>query len=170
LISRIPTLSAKTVKVPPQAVAPLLVLVGLLAAAIITFPLGTLVVAMLVYLLHIPFSARRYYWLARHPEAWAVPPRERRAIRRAVSARRLGLRPPLRRVAGAARRAVGRPRREDVPTAPLLLPHDQPPLTTILPAPQVLPRRGWRRVGLRRVGRRVGQTTRPGEPGERRPG
>jgi CDP-diacylglycerol---serine O-phosphatidyltransferase len=166
LISRIPTLSAKTVKVPPQAVAPLLVLVGLLAAAIITFPLGTLVVAMLAYLLHIPFAVRRYHWLARHPEAWAAPPRERRAIRRAVSARRLGLRPPLRRVAGVARRAVGRPRRDDVPT--VLVPHDQP-MPQLLPAPQLLPRRGWRRVGLRRVTRRVGQT-RPGEPGERRSG
>jgi CDP-diacylglycerol--serine O-phosphatidyltransferase len=166
LISRIPTLSAKTVKVPPQAVAPLLVLVGLLAAAIITFPLGTLVVAMLAYLLHIPFAVRRYHWLARHPEAWAAPPRERRAIRRAVSARRLGLRPPLRRVAGVARRAVGRPRRDEVPT--VLVPHDQP-IPQLLPAPQLLPRRGWRRVGLRRVTRRVGQT-RPGEPGERRSG
>ncbi|HEX3592233.1 MAG TPA: CDP-diacylglycerol--serine O-phosphatidyltransferase [Pseudonocardiaceae bacterium] len=170
LISRIPTLSAKTIKVPAKAVAPLLVLVGLLAAALITFPLGTLVVAMLVYLVHIPFSVRRYHWLARHPEAWAVPPRERRAIRRAVSTRRLGLRPPLRRVAGAARRAVGRPRRADLATGPLMLPMDPPIATRMPPAPQVLPRRGWRRVGLRRVGlRRVGQT-RPGEPGERRSG
>ena len=86
-------------------------LVGLLAAAIIAFPLGALVAAMLVYLGHIPFAVHRYHWLAGHPEAWTVPPRERRAIRRAGSAaRRLGLRPPLRRrVAGAARRAaVGR--------------------------------------------------------------
>jgi CDP-diacylglycerol--serine O-phosphatidyltransferase len=170
LISRIPTLSAKTVKVPPKAVAPMLVLVGLLAAAIITFPLGTLVAAMLVYLLHIPFAMRRYRWLANHPEAWAVAPRERRAIRRAGAARRLGLRPPLRRVAGVARRAVGRPRREDVPTTPLMLPMDAPAVpTTMPPAPQVLPRRGWRRVGLRRVGiRKVGQT-RPGDTtGDRR--
>jgi CDP-diacylglycerol--serine O-phosphatidyltransferase len=168
LISRIPTLSAKTVKVPPKAVAPMLVLVGLLAAAIITFPLGTLVVAMLVYLLHIPLSMRRYRWLAGHPEAWAVAPRERRAIRRAGTARRLGLRPPLRRVAGVARRAVGRPRREDVP---MMLPMDGPVVPPMMPpAPQVLPRRGWRRVGLRRVGlRRVGQT-RPGDTNsERRP-
>ncbi|HVV22310.1 MAG TPA: CDP-diacylglycerol--serine O-phosphatidyltransferase [Pseudonocardiaceae bacterium] len=171
LISRIPTLSAKTIKVPAKAVAPLLVAVGLLAAALITFPLGTLVAAMVVYLLHIPLAVRRYHWLARHPEAWAAKPRERRAIRRAGTARRLGLRPPLRRVAGVARRAVGRPRREDVPTAPFSVPNE-PVLPPVLgspmpPAPQVLPRRGWRRVGLRRVGlRRVGQT-RPGD-GERR--
>ena len=154
LISRIPTLSAKTVRVPAKAVAPLLVAVGRVAAAVITFPLGTLVVAMLLYLLHIPLAVRRYDWLSRHPEAWDVPPRERRAIRRAGGVRRLGLRPPLRRVAGAARRAVGRQRRDAGYAGPV---------EQLRPAPPVLPRRGWRRVGLRRVGiRRVGQT-RPGE-------
>jgi CDP-diacylglycerol--serine O-phosphatidyltransferase len=91
LISRVPTLSTKTLRVPAAAVAPLLVAVGLLAAAVLTFPLGTLVALMLVYLLHIPFAVRRYRWLAGHPEAWAVPPRERRAIRRARTSRRLVL-------------------------------------------------------------------------------
>ena len=162
LISRIPTLSVKTIRVPQRAIAPLLVLVGLLAAAIITFPLGTLVAAMLVYLLHIPYSVRRYHWLSRHPEAWDIPPNERRAIRRAggsnrrLGVRRLGLRPAGRRVAGVARRAAQgwrsgqvRPvRREDVPTAPFTMPTDPH---------AVLPRRGWRGAGLRRVGlRRVG--------------
>lgn len=173
LISRIPTLSAKTVRVPPKAVVPLLVAVGLLAAAVITFPLGTLVVAMVVYLLHIPYSVRRYRWLSRHPEAWAVPPRERRAIRRAGGVRRLGLRPPLRGrvagVAGAARRAVRRPRRGDVPTGPIPLPFgpDDPdsaahPHQAVLPPAPVVPRRGWRRVGLRRVGgRRASGGSRP---------
>ncbi len=154
MISRIPTLSLKTIRVPVRAVAPLLVLVGLLAAAVITYPVGTLVFAMVVYLLHIPFSVRRYYWLAKHPEAWAIPPRERRAIRRASTARRLGLRPPLRRVAGAARRAVRMPRTR--------------PVDTVL-GPQTAPftiRRGWRRIGLRRDGiRRAGP-----RPGERRSG
>lgn len=157
LISRVPTLSTKTAKVPAAAVAPLLVAVGLLAAAIITFPLGTLVALMVAYLLHIPFAVRRYRWLAGHPEAWAAPPRERRAIRRAVSTRRLGLRPPLRRVAGAARRAVGRTRREGGP----------PPVS--LPGPVVLPRRGWRRVGLRRVPLRRVPPSGPGDR-ERRSG
>ncbi|HEY4021925.1 MAG TPA: phosphatidylcholine/phosphatidylserine synthase [Pseudonocardiaceae bacterium] len=176
LISRIPTVSLKSIRVPPRAVAPLLVLVGLLAAAIITYPLGTLVAAMVVYLLHIPFSVRRYYWLARHPEAWAIPPRERRAIRRASSARRLGLRPPLRRVAGAARRAVRMPRAWDRsfadPTQPSEEDSNVRPLDTAL-GPQTAPftiRRGWRRIGLRRDGgvRRIGQP-RQG-PGQRRSG
>lgn len=173
LISRIPTLSAKTARVPAKAVAPLLVAVGLLAAAVITFPLGALVVAMLVYLGHIPYAVRRYHWLARHPEAWDVPARERRAIRRAGGGfRRLGLRPPLRRrVAGVARRAVGRPRREDVATRPLALPHlfpdgatpaDQPAgHAPLLPSTPALPRRGWRRVGLRSAGLRRNGGSRP---------
>jgi CDP-diacylglycerol--serine O-phosphatidyltransferase len=169
LISRIPTMSLKTIRVPARAVAPLLGLVALLAAAIIIYPLGALVFAMLVYLLHIPFSVRRYYWLGRHPEAWAIPPRERRAIRRAGSARRLGLRPPLRRVAGAARRAVRMPRAWDR--------NGQEDASTVRQfdalGPQTAPftiRRGWRRIGLRRDGgvRRIGQP-RPG-PGERRSG
>jgi CDP-diacylglycerol--serine O-phosphatidyltransferase len=107
MVSRLPTLSAKTVQVPARAVAPLLVLIAVLAAAVITFPFASLGVAMLLYLAHIPYASYRYRWLAQHPSAWEVPPRQRRAIRRtARSMRRLGLRPPLRRrVAGAAARA-----------------------------------------------------------------
>ncbi|MFC7341205.1 CDP-diacylglycerol--serine O-phosphatidyltransferase [Saccharopolyspora griseoalba] len=125
-VSRVPTLSLKTAKVPPRAVAPLLVLVAALAAAIIVFPLISLAIAMVLYLLHVPYAVYRYQWLAKHPEAWSAPPRERRAIRRR-SRRRLGLRPP-RNIAGAARR-VRLPRR---PTAP------------------GGPRRSWRRLELRR--------------------
>ncbi|MFE0026061.1 CDP-diacylglycerol--serine O-phosphatidyltransferase [Amycolatopsis sp. NPDC059021] len=109
-ISRIPTLSLKTAKAPPKAIAPLLVIVGILAAAIIQFPLVALAIALILYLAHIPYSVYRHRWLAAHPEAWAVPPRERRAIRRARSPRRLGLRPPLRRRVAGAMRAVRLPR------------------------------------------------------------
>ncbi|MDT7729182.1 MAG: CDP-diacylglycerol---serine O-phosphatidyltransferase [Actinomycetota bacterium] len=107
LISRIPTLSLKTVRAPAKAIAPLLVGVCLLAAAIFLYPLVALAIALVIYLAHVPYAVYRHRWLASHPEAWEVPPRERRAIRRARSQRRLGLRPPLRRrVAGAALRAV----------------------------------------------------------------
>ncbi|MCI2422586.1 CDP-diacylglycerol--serine O-phosphatidyltransferase [Saccharopolyspora sp. K220] len=127
-VSRVPTLSLKTVKVPPRAAAPLLVLVALLAAGIIMFPLISLAIAMVIYLLHVPYAVYRHNWLAKHPEAWGVPLRERRAIRRRGQ-RRLGLRPPLRRrVAGAARR-VRLPRRYSHPDGP---------------------RRSWRRLELRR--------------------
>jgi CDP-diacylglycerol---serine O-phosphatidyltransferase len=146
LISRIPTLSLKTVRVPAKAVAPLLVLVGLVAAAVITYPLATLAAALVGYVVHIPYAVRRKHWLAAHPEAWDVPPRERRAIRKAHGRinRRLGLRPPLRRVAGAAKRAVRLPRRSlngDGELGPVVLPRI---------GNQGLRRRNWRRTGLRR--------------------
>lgn len=113
LISRIPTLSVKSVKVPAKAAAPLLVGVGLLAAALVTYPIATLAAVVVLYVLHLPYAVRRYHWLSRHPEAWEVPPKERRAIRRSRTNRRIGLRPPrFRQVAGVARRAVRRPRRE----------------------------------------------------------
>ena len=144
LVSRIPTLSVKSIRVPARAVAPLLVLVGLLAAAIITYPLIALISAMVVYLGHLPYAVRRYRWLAKHPEAWDVPAADRRAIRRAhgVAARRLGLRQPLRgRVAGAAMRAVRGPRRNGVdPTRVAADTGNQPGAR----------RKGWRQIGLRR--------------------
>lgn len=160
LISRVPTLSVKTIKVPPRAVAPLLVLVGLLAAAVVAFPLGSAVTVTLIYLVHIPYAIRRRHWLAAHPEAWEAPPRERRAIRRSRSVLRLGLRPPrLRRVAGAARRAVrlpqlrpGRPGQpiEQRVAGPVVLPAEPP---GHIPG---VARRRWRRTGLRH-----GQPPRP---------
>jgi CDP-diacylglycerol--serine O-phosphatidyltransferase len=150
LISRIPTLSVKTFKVPARAVAPLLVLVGLLAAAVITYPMIALAGALVVYLAHVPYAVRRNYWLANHPEVWDVPPKERRAIRRAHgSSRRLGLRPPMRKVAGAAKRAVSAARRNGSGNGhgrgAVLLPTDSTRVRR-----SVLRARGWRRTGLRR--------------------
>lgn len=102
MVSRLPTFSFKTLRVSQAYVAPLLVMVGIAAAVLITVPFLGLAVAAAVYLLLIPYTIYRYRWLARHPEAWGVPVRERRAVARAArSARRLGLRSPLRRrVAG----------------------------------------------------------------------
>jgi len=113
MVSRLPTLSMKTMRAPARAVAPLLVLIAGLTAAVITFPFASLGAAMLLYLVHVPYANYRYRWLARHPSAWEVPPRQRRVIRRtARSMRHLGLRPPLRRrVAGAAAAAGAAVRR-----------------------------------------------------------
>ena len=145
LISRIPTLSLKTIKVPAKAVAPLLVLVGLLAAAVITYPMLALACALIIYLLHVPYAVRRSRWLAKHPEAWDVPPKERRAIRRAHGVgRRLGLRPPMRRVAGAAK-AVWPRRNGDHGPRNVVLPTAAPRLRR-----SVVRGRNWRRIGLRR--------------------
>lgn len=133
-VSRVPTLSLKTVRVPRKLVAWLLVLVVLLAGGVVMFPLISLTIALVLYLVHIPYALYRYRWLANHPEAWEAPPRERRAIRRR-GRRHLGLRPPLRRrVAGAARR-VRLPRRTSQPNGP---------------------RRSWRRLELRRHRERDG--------------
>jgi CDP-diacylglycerol--serine O-phosphatidyltransferase len=144
LISRIPTLSLKTIKVPPRMVAVLLGLVALVAAAVITYPLVTLACLLGIYLLHVPYAIRRHHWLANHPEAWDVPPRERRAIRRGGAGRRLGLRPPrMRRVAGAAR-AVW-PRRNGGGEHGVLLPTDAPRMRRSAGRA-----RNWRRIGLRR--------------------
>ncbi len=156
LISRIPTLSVKTFKVPARMVAPLLVLVGLLAAAVVTYPMLALAGFLVVYLAHVPYAVRRNIWLADHPEAWDVPPKERRAIRRAHgSNRRLGLRPPMRKVAGAAKRAVSAARRGNGSgnghrRGGLLLPTDS---TRVRGAVRG---RGWRRTGLRRNQARPG--------------
>lgn len=110
MISRLPTLSLNSVTVPPRLVTPLLLAVAGVAAAAITFPFLVLSVALLAYLAHLPYAGYRYRWLAGHPEAWELAPRQRRAFRRSArSVRRLGLRPPLRRrVAGAAGRARAR--------------------------------------------------------------
>ena len=102
----------KTVRVAPRLIAPLLVLVGLVVAVLVTAPFLTLAVVATLYVGALPFTIHRYRWLSRHPEAWDVPGRERRAVVRAArSARRLGLRQPLRRrVAGRASEVAGRAR------------------------------------------------------------
>ncbi|MFC5995432.1 CDP-alcohol phosphatidyltransferase family protein [Pseudonocardia hispaniensis] len=104
MVSRIPTLSLKAVRVSPRLIVPLLVLVGLAAAVLLTAPFLGLTVVALGYLVLMPYTVYRHHWLSRHPEAWNVPVRQRRAVARAArSTRRLGLRPPLRRrVAGSA--------------------------------------------------------------------
>jgi CDP-diacylglycerol---serine O-phosphatidyltransferase len=114
MVSRLPTISLKTARVPPRLIPPALVLVGLGFAVLVTAPFLLMSAIAVGYLLVLPYPIYRFEWLKRHPEAWDVPTRERRAIARAArSARRLGLRSPLRRrVAGGARtvaRAVFRP-------------------------------------------------------------
>ncbi len=163
MVSRVPTLSFKTVRVAPRYIAPLLVLVGIGAAVLITAPFLGLAVVALAYLVLIPYTAYRHRWLAHHPEAWDVPVRERRAVARAArSARRLGLRPPLRRgVAGrasAVARAVRRFGDENSQVQRVLAngrSTTRPPGPTGPgPAPQPARNRNRLRLGLRRARRR----------------
>lgn len=98
MISRLPTLSLKRIRIPQDWIITLLLVIMLAAIVVVNYPGAALVVAMIGYLLHLPYAAWRYRWLAQHPEAWEVYGRQRRAIRRARRRR-----PPLRRrVAGAA--------------------------------------------------------------------
>lgn len=147
MVSRLPTVSLKTARVPTRFVPPALVLVGLAFALLVVEPFLAMTVIAVGYLLLLPFTIYRFEWLKRHPEAWNVPTRERRAVARAArSARRLGLRSPLRRrVAGGARnvaRAVFRPDEPPRPTPP------RPP--TNGSATRRTSDRGRARLGLRR--------------------
>jgi CDP-diacylglycerol---serine O-phosphatidyltransferase len=155
MVSRMPTLSFKTVRVPPDYIAPLLVLVGIAAAVLITVPFLALAVGGVVYLAMIPYAGYRYRWLARHPEAWNVPGRERRAVARAArSARRLGLRSPLRyRVAGRAS-AVARAVRKFGDDTAGTMQRATRSGNGRAPGPAPLPPRNRLRLGLRRARRR----------------
>ncbi len=146
MVSRLPSISLKTARVPTRFVAPALVLVGLVFALLVAEPFLAMSAIAVGYLLLLPFTIYRFEWLKRHPEAWDVPTRERRAVARAArSARRLGLRSPLRRrVAGGARnvaRAVFRPDEPPRPAPP------RPPTNGA--SPRGTTGRG-RRLGLRR--------------------
>ncbi|TQM35585.1 CDP-alcohol phosphatidyltransferase family protein [Pseudonocardia cypriaca] len=155
MVSRLPTLSFKSVRVSPNYIAPLLVLVAIAAAVLITVPFLGLAIVALVYLGSIPYTVHRHHWLTQHPEAWGVPVRERRAIARAArSARRLGLRSPLRhRVAGRAS-AVARAVRRfgDDPTG--VMQRAARPGNGRAPGPAAQAGRNRLRLGLRRARRR----------------
>ena len=146
MVSRLPTISLKTARIPTRFVPGALVLVGLGFALLVAEPFLAMSAVAGGYLLLLPYTIYRFEWLKRHPEAWDVPTRERRAVARAArSARRLGLRSPLRRrVAGGARnvaRAVFRPDEPPRPAPP------RPPTNGA--SPRGTTGRG-RRLGLRR--------------------
>jgi CDP-diacylglycerol--serine O-phosphatidyltransferase len=69
MISRLPTFSAKGAKVPPWAVAPVLLAAGLIAAALVGAPWPTLTALGLVYLATLPVAFLRYRARARAWEA-----------------------------------------------------------------------------------------------------
>ncbi|WP_132992349.1 CDP-alcohol phosphatidyltransferase family protein [Gordonia zhaorongruii] len=81
-VSRIPTLSFKSARVRPSALAGLLVVVAAAAALLMTFPYLLMIIAVTAYLLHIPFAWRMQRWIAAHPEHWDIPARDRRIERR----------------------------------------------------------------------------------------
>jgi CDP-diacylglycerol---serine O-phosphatidyltransferase len=151
MVSRLPTLSFKSMRVPPRLIAPLLVLVGLAAAVLVIAPFLGLGIVGLVYLATIPYTMYRHRWLSRHPEAWNVPVRERRAVARAArSARRLGLRPPLRRGVAGRASAVARAVRRFGDDGGV----GRSTNGAAGPGPAAQPNRNRLRLGLRRARRR----------------
>jgi len=96
--SRLPTYSAKTVKVTKRFAPVLLLVAVVLIAGLFTFLYPTILIVLLVYLCHIPFAVRRFVWLSHHPEAWEsvgyrIPRRHRgrpRFPRRASATPRTG--------------------------------------------------------------------------------
>jgi CDP-diacylglycerol--serine O-phosphatidyltransferase len=105
VVSRIPMRKVHTFSVPPNMIAPALVVLALGVAAAFMFPYITIMVIIVAYACHIPFAIRSKRWVAAHPEAWNNKPQERRAQRRANrraqqphgrSVARLGLRRPQR--------------------------------------------------------------------------
>ncbi|WP_343600592.1 CDP-diacylglycerol--serine O-phosphatidyltransferase [Mycobacterium sp.] len=102
VVSRIPMRKMHALSVPPNLAAVLLAALAIVAAAALLFPYILVMVAIVAYLCHIPFSVRSYRWLAAHPEVWDERPKQRRAVRRASrreqphrrSVARLGLRKP----------------------------------------------------------------------------
>ena len=83
LVSRVPTIAAKAISVPPNAAPILLIVVALAAAALLLFPYVLVLLIIFGYLCIIPFTVRSQRWVAARPEAWDVEPRQRRAVRRA---------------------------------------------------------------------------------------
>jgi CDP-diacylglycerol--serine O-phosphatidyltransferase len=101
VVSAIPMRKVHTFSVPPNMIIPVLALLGIGVASAFIFPYITILVIIIAYVIHIPFAVRGKHWLANHPEAWDIKPRQRRQIRRAQqphrrSVTRLGLRRPQR--------------------------------------------------------------------------
>ncbi|WP_442790388.1 CDP-diacylglycerol--serine O-phosphatidyltransferase [Nocardia sp. CDC153] len=82
-VSTLPTLAIKSVSVAPRTAPILLVLVGLVAALLVTYPLILMMALVALYLCHIPFAVHSARWVAARPETWHHKPAERRAQRRA---------------------------------------------------------------------------------------
>ncbi len=78
MVSRVPTYSFKRFRVPAIWVLPLMIVVGLLAAFLVTEPWATLGVIGLIYLAGIPFSMRSYRGLQARAAAHAgtLPPED----------------------------------------------------------------------------------------------
>ncbi len=72
MVSKLPTLSSKMIRVPAQSTVPLLAAAGLLIAALVHAPWLTLMIMGTLYALSIPAGFQKYARLKKHHEAPAV--------------------------------------------------------------------------------------------------
>jgi CDP-diacylglycerol--serine O-phosphatidyltransferase len=97
MVSRVPTIALKSVRLPQQLIIVMLILLVLGVWALFVEPELVTVIGMVVYLLHIPYAGWKYNHLRNHPELW----RTGGGVRKRRSSRRVRLRIPRRqRVAG----------------------------------------------------------------------
>ncbi len=109
MVSRLPTIALKSVRVAPKLIVPMLVLLVVGVAALFSEPHLILLLGLMVYLLHLPYAAWKYQHLRRHPELWDSD--ARREVARAARRRRRSSRLRVhRRVAGRASDGTPLPR------------------------------------------------------------
>jgi CDP-diacylglycerol--serine O-phosphatidyltransferase len=97
MVSRVPTIALKSVRLRQQLIVPALILLLVGVYALFIEPEVVCVIGMVVYLLHIPYAGWKYNHLKNHPELW----RTAGGVRKRRSSRRVRLRIPRRqRVAG----------------------------------------------------------------------
>jgi len=97
MVSRVPTIALKSVRLPQQLIVPALILLLVGVYLLFLEPEIVTVIGMVVYLLHIPYAGWKYNHLKNHPELW----RTSGGVRTRRSSRRVRMRIPRRqRVAG----------------------------------------------------------------------
>ncbi|AZI57238.1 phosphatidylcholine/phosphatidylserine synthase [Nakamurella antarctica] len=100
MVSRIPTIALKSLRVSPAYFVPLLVLMVVAVVFLFFEPQLTTLVGLLAYLLHLPYSSYRYRYLAANPQLWQEKS-STRSTRPSGRRMRLNVRVPRRaRVAG----------------------------------------------------------------------
>jgi len=77
MVSKVPTVSLKRIRIPHHMVIPTLLAFGVATAFLTTAPWPTLMVVGVVYLSSIPLTIRSYYRLKRAAEARKIEPAEK---------------------------------------------------------------------------------------------
>ncbi|GAA2007522.1 CDP-diacylglycerol--serine O-phosphatidyltransferase [Nakamurella flavida] len=98
MVSRVPSIALKSVRVTTEWIVPMLVLLVVAVAALVYQPEIVFSLGLLIYLLHLPYAVWKFQYLKNHPELWEGQRFRNRRTRRRV---RLSVRAPRhQRVAG----------------------------------------------------------------------